>query len=308
MYQTPYKIFSSILLMILITGCNQSTPSRSSAVRVVSSQPTQSTGLMVSAWGTNCVYYSGTQDLLSPGLRGNVVLSTDPFVRSEYDNGELQQITAWAQSYYNRGSNNNLPTSSLPKTLQWSQGGLVAVSGWPIASETGCYGLIRLVNTGQSPIQIQSLDVRLATIPQPNKIQYYLVDICSLLKIGDCTPGRAGPGPLTYHAQLSPGNTGKIFLLQGNPTQGLDRTQIILYPEDVIDIEIFFDSSPTNLIYSIVPDIVYSTTGEHQATLSLSESTLYFADPSHFSCYALRGDIFVNISKVNNASWQGWCI
>lgn len=208
MYRTPYKIFFSMLLaVLLITGCGQSIPSRSSAVRLAPSQATQSTGLEVSAWGTNCIYYSGTQDLLSPGLRGNVVLSNDPSVRSEYDSSELQQMTAWAQSYYNRGSSNNSPPPPLPKTLEWSQGGSVRVNGWPFTSETGCYGLIRLVSTAQSPIQIQSLDVRLTATPQPNRTQYYLVDICSLLKIGDCTPGRAGPGPLTYHAQLSPGNT-----------------------------------------------------------------------------------------------------
>ena len=213
-------------------------------------------------------------------------------------------MVPWAENFYGRGSE----SSTLPNTLTRLQGG-VRVSYWPTPEETGCYETLRLINTGNNPVQIQSLEVRLAATPQQNKMQYRLVDICSLLKIYDnCSQGRAGPEPFSYYVKLNPGNAGKLFSLQGNPTQELNVLQPIIYPNDVVDIEIFFNSSPNNLIYSIIPDIVYNTSNSSKTALSLSSSTLYFADSSNFSCYTLQGDTFVDVSKIKLATWKGWCI
>ena len=300
MYWASLRMLAIISLLALFAGCGQNSNLKS---RVVA--PPLAKGIafdvsylhIYSAEGIHCEnhsHYVLDVDTLPNAPRANLVLTTD---RLKYDSGELQQMLAYVGAVYGLV---DLPLSQPPSTLSWVPGGVKVYL--PAAELTGCYGEMEVTNVGKNTIQIRSMDVRLTAVPQQNRRrQYRLIDLCSLVpKSITCPPEGAGGTPLVYNFQLSPANKGAVFSAQtlngdGQVQNGLETT---LNPNDTVFVYAAFNSSPDNLIYSVVPDLVFDTPdGQQTVALPQLASTLYFADDSQFSCYSLQRDTFVQVPK-----------
>jgi len=297
------RVLISTLLILLLVGCSGSTPGQS---RGTPSPPNSNTGQAIafdiahvhiySQAGIQCYGY----DFLHAGPlfpvgdastmpHGNLVLASD---RTKYDSGEVQQMRSYATAYWSRGE--ALPT--LPSAFSWVSGGL------------GCDLDLQFTNPGDATIQLQSMNLRLLNDPMPNNRLYRLIEICSLIPPGAC-PGEAGGGAANFYFQLSTGNVkaGKVFTPE-NPFGANEGEQTIPKNDNLfIHVNIVsggpFEfqttpspSTPNNLIYSIIPELVLDTTsGQQTVALPALSSTLYFS--TQFSCYALQGSTFVPNTK-----------
>lgn len=300
----------STLLILLLVGCGGSPPVKP---RVSPSSPNNNTGQAIafeiahmhiySHAGIQCYAYDYFQGSFFPVgdastlPHGNLVLASD---RTKYDSGEVQQMRTYVTAY---SSGEALPT--LPSAFSWVPGGL------------GCDLDLQLTNTGDATIQLRSMDLRLLNDPIPNNRLYRLIEICSFLPNDAGCPGLAGGGAGNFYFQLSTGNVkaGKVFTPQ-NPfganvpfgvnegEQTIPKNNNLFIHVNIVSGGPFEEqptpspSTPNNLIYSILPELVLDTpSGQQIVALPALSSTLYFSSSTQFSCYALQGSTIVPNTK-----------
>jgi len=227
-----------------------------------------------------------------------LVLNDD---RLSYDSVEVDQM----RSYFNALLSTNGAIPPTPNILTWASLAVTQVSNGLTGT---CELNIDGTNIGNTPIQIQSIDLRLTSTTQLNNInQYRFIDVCSLAVINPCPPEVGGMAGIRYSFQLQGGEAGTIYT-PAAPING--SISQVLNPGDPFSINIGIDSA-TNLIYPIVPELIVNSNGTSQ-TLPLTQlaTTLFFANPSQISCYSLQGDSFVRVSSIYDSSNRmvKWCV
>ncbi len=298
MRQNYFKALIVISLIVLLASCGQSNQLKSNVAIAATPQPTQGISFDVanlhiySALGFHCMHHLPfplNLDSRPNYPDGNLVLATDHLT---YDSAELQQMTTYLATLFDL---TNLPLTAPPNTLQWVSGSTLGDNKSAVAI-SGCYGEMDVTNIGKTTIQIRSMNVRLTAIPRQNTYQYRLIDDCSLLprQVPCQLGGTAGGTPGLYYFQLSKGNIGQVYSSQNQVLFGQSPLgEITLNPSDSTEIYASFDSSPDNLIYTILPELVLDTpAGQKAIALPKLAGMLYFANTSQFSCYSLRGDTF----------------
>ncbi len=310
------ELLAVLLLIVLLTSCgtqNQAINS-SNTTLTSSTTPTSSTSTLSDNLSPNKTGVSVDRDNLhidaSDGIQcpsgaitqgqpdnpgplvnavgaNNLVLATD---RLTYDANELQQMRDYLNTFRS-GS------AQIPHTLRWVLGGptdtgrILNIDGKASGYIYDCGFKLELTNTGQDSIQISSVGAQLTADTQQNTYQYRLIDQCTLTQ---CQFG-AGPSSCSqYFATIKLG-TGSINTVFSATPSGRDTScgEFTLNPGDAKSLYVYIYSSQ-NLIYSVVPQLVLSTSsGPNTLTLTDLTSTLAFANGSQFTCYGLQGDTFV---------------
>src|SRR5689334_963955 len=108
-------------------------------------------------------------------LSNYLVLKTD---QTNYDSGEIHQMKDYAQKFLTSPEN-------MPSTLEWQAGTTTGEN-----DQDGCFLQVSLVNTGDSPIQIQAFQVKTIQPPSVNNDSYRLVELCY---IGATNPVKCTP-------------------------------------------------------------------------------------------------------------------
>jgi hypothetical protein len=218
--------------------------------------------------------------------KGNLVLATN---RLTYDSSELQQMREYTHSVLDGHA------SSMPKTLQWASGTAIGNFLTSPQLDSGCLEQLEITNLGNNPTIIGSMSVQLTSIrTQNNSTHYRLIDSCTLGAL--CYGGTAGGGPQIYYF-LFKAESPNTVLTPASKDVSADYqccTDVVLNPGDIIPVVIFF-ASLDPFAFSIVPNLVLDTQIRAQQIIALPQlaTTLYFANPNQFSCYALQGDTFV---------------
>lgn len=243
--------------------------------------------------------FKGTPDnpglLVGPTGANELVLATN---RVTYDRNEIKQI----KDYVTGNS------AQIPNTLRFVLGGPIDTSiKVTISSEFDgfrydCGINLNLTNAGQNLIQIPSVGAKLTGNTQPNNYQYRLIDYCSFFEA--CGSGGSSLACDQYYAtiKLGIGSTNTIFPAIPVAGGGSSCGELTLNPGDTKILSVYF-YSPSNLIYSVVPQLLLDTSSGKN-TLSLTEltSTLAFAKGSQFTCYSLQGDTFVKETTQPSSS------
>jgi hypothetical protein len=296
-----------LLLLVLFTGCGtqgQRANTASPASTAISNSPTSDpslrltpnkNGIAIDLSGLHIDASKGVQCPDNSGPLGGVtsgnilVLATD---RLTYNANELQQMRDYVES---AGS----PTPNpMPDTLHWVLGGptdtghVVYIDGLAGGYIDNCGVELGLTNTSQNAIQIANVGVQLAGDTQQNNYHYRLIDMCTITPY--CRSG-GGPGDCSQYSATIKLDTGPINAVFSAIPAGSDSScgELTLNPKEEKTLSVYIYSAQ-NLIYSVVPQLVL-TTGSGPNTLTLTDltSTLAFANGSQYTCYALRGDIFV---------------
>ncbi|MFL5624075.1 MAG: hypothetical protein ACJ788_00585 [Ktedonobacteraceae bacterium] len=255
--------------------------------------------------------------------KANLVLATD---RLTYSSDELQQMRQYLMNNRYPGGYQGDPDPVPPPTLRWVTG--AALQPIPGAEPRGflCGARLELTNTGNAPIQVPSIGVRLLKDPEQNKYQYRLIDNCTLVSPTSpdgCAPSQ-GNGPShcdTYFAsiQLGSGKADSVFAATPNGHSYNDQFtpvpcgELTLNPTAsatlIIDFTLASETSH-NLIYSVVPELTLDiSSGRQILAVPQLTSILAFADVSHFSCYGLQGTTFVKEQPVSSEYKSTlWCV
>jgi hypothetical protein len=176
-----------------------------------------------------------------------------------------------------------------------------------------------LTNTGNTPIQLSRIGVKLKARPQQNTYQYRLIDACSL-KVPYCPPtGEGGGGDCSvYFANIQLGQGEQNDVFSAAPTGFSGCSIPTITPGVQITLLMTF-SLATNitqgLIYSVSPIFIVDT-GQGEQTFALPQlgSTLAFASANQFSCYGLQGPTFVQVKSPvfaegsGSGKTQSWCV
>lgn len=263
--------------------------------------------LVQSDHGFQCPYASLTpQDLET----GHLVLASD---RTTYSQADIAQMSSYLASYVANGGvylKNVLPPT--PPTLRWVLGGEASpIPGLPPSGN--CATQLMLTNTGNAPIQVPQVGVKLTASPQQNTYQYRRIDVCSPdFKVQYCpiTGEGGGSGCSIYDASIQLGTGAPDTVFSAIPTSAGGCSTLTIPPTSQIELNITFTLAtnvPNNLIYSIIPVFTLDTTqGEQTLAFSQLASTLAFAAASQFSCYQLHGTTFVLLKSP--AFVPVWCI
>jgi len=286
------RIVLGISLLVFLIGCGGSTGNKQSVKLSPTSKPiieptsTQRavmamvtsgkpfsvgfdvSGLHIQTSATECSFSDFA--VSNTGLtRGNLVLNKDP---STYGSGELEQITNYVQASY---------PANLPPTLNWIQGG------------NSCRGDFQITNISKTTLQLLNLDMRLMTAPQPNNMQYHLIDVCPfeppdsrLFCIGTAGAGQSEH----YDFQFKNATTGSVF----QPQRSFIET--LLKPTDILYLDLSFTSTgtPDNFIYQVIPELILA----NSSPIELMNEQLFFADKSQFSCSTLQGNRLVSVKPA----------
>lgn len=249
--------------------------------------------LIQSHYGIQCPNRGLLQD-------DQLVLASD---RTTYSQNEIAQMRACLGS--TSEGVNPLDNPTPPSTLRWVLGGSMDII--PVHAQNECGASLRLINTGNTPIQTPQVGVQLEERPQEKAYQYHLIDVCSLVQ---CVPLIGGNGDChTYFAsiQLGLGEQNTVFSAvphETDPTTGGSCGILTIAPAAQVDLSLNFPLDPTipkNLIYSVVPTFTVDTDqGEQVLSLSQFASTLAYASGSQFPCYGLQGNRFVLESSLGN--------
>ena len=178
------------------SGKTAKTPTKSPApskantsLQLNASNITENNGslLIQSKYGFQC-----PSDATGTGVgMDQLVLASD---RTTYSQAEIAQIRAYVNNNLGTGPEKLLTTGAEPpSTLRWVPGGSVdSIPG--AVHNVPCLAVLALTNTGNAPIQIPTVGMKLETRPQQNTYHYHLIDACSLLPptfIG-CPPHSGG--------------------------------------------------------------------------------------------------------------------
>jgi hypothetical protein len=150
--------------------------------------------------------------------------------------------------------------------------------------------------------------------------QFRMIDICSLLigtPAGDgCPPMAGGSNTVFDFFRLKAAPSGSVFTSRRqliNDPKYQSGSNIILNPHDQYALPIIsYFTSLDNLVYSFSPQLLLTTSNGTQQTVPLPQlaTTLYFANPSQFPCYTLKGNTFVEMTKgvSSNAPNGDYCV
>jgi hypothetical protein len=265
-----------------------------------------------SGHGIICLNYETLNAHDPNSLIANLVLATN---RLTYDTSELQQMETYATVLY--GMTKSLHSPVFPNTLSWVPGTIVG--NFPdlrfpgIYVGGGCFGEMELTNTGNKTILIHSFNMRLTSTPQRTSpsYQYRMIDICSLIgESYSCPPMAGGGGAMVDYFLLKAEPAGTTFAPQKQDIMPDNQSgsDITLNPNTPYVLPVlFYFTSTNNLVYSLTPELVLDTPNGVQQHTALPQlaTTLYFANPSQFSCYTLKGDTFVREASLYEL---GYCV
>lgn len=250
----------------------------------------------------------------------SLVLATD---RLTYDQAEVNQLTAFIGS---QGDNlGYLDGPSLPETLRYITGSAPisifskdALGGQQVDS-TPCFVKMELTNISQEALQIPQVHLRYLSSAKPNTQLYRLINVCSIGPRTQTTcpyfPG-AGPGEgygVRFTIGRGPTNTiysDKPGSIQPGPMPAIPT----LRPGDAakITIEIDVKNDESGLFVSAIPEVVVTSLNETQIiALTSLKMDIAIAAPQNFSCYALRGDTFVQQEPLISSPQDlggSWCV
>jgi hypothetical protein len=310
------RIVGVLLLTLVVLACGTTEPPTPTATPT----PTPSTasnpaidvtadGLHIQTYGLSCASPAAPSGV---NFGAWLVLATTQLT---YDASDLQQMRDYLGSLRSLTGATPGPT---PSTLKW-------VHGAPTTSQIGpyrgvlrfytpayCFDDLQITNTSTSPIQISQAGLRLQAVPQPNPLQYRLIDVCSLggaiVQFCQLNQG-ASDLCIAYDVQiqLARGASGAEDLAA---PVGLDPYKnpcpaLIISPGAQVDLSLNFGSAEP-LVYFGALEFKLQTAAGQQQTLVLSQapSTLTFADPSQFTCYGLQGTTFT-VEAQGAAALQG---
>jgi len=204
-----------------------------------------------------------------------------------------------------------------PSMLSWIPGTIVGDVDMRTLIGAGCFGEMELTNTGKNSILIRSINMQLTAKPVRTSpsFQYRMINLCALLT-GDernsCPPQAAGSGPLFEFFRLKAAPSGTVFTPKQeiNDSEYQSGSDIVLHPNDPYALPVlFYFMSLDNLVYSLTPELLLDTPNGAQQAVALPQlaTTLYFANPSQFSCYTLQGDTFVK-GSMDRYSSTAYCV
>jgi hypothetical protein len=245
--------------------------------------------------GLHCFY--GDPLVLNPIGPSEIILRHDP---SSYTSAQINQMTDYVNNWFQLKAQ-QLP---LPEGFQVPS---VPVGETPFSDEgpqSGCHAELEITDTGQAPVQVQLLDMRLTATPQVNIQIYRFVDFCTFITIPNttapCPPQRAGGVRFNYTFNLSEGVSGQVFSPEGGQDSTQPGTSFTVDPTGPTFLSIDFSSTPDNITYSLVPELVINTSqGQQTITLSQLAATISFVDPSQITCYGLQGETIIPITRTN---------
>jgi hypothetical protein len=315
--KTRFTIF--LLILLLLSGCGQSlvsqtrniTPTSIPTFPISSATPTPlgtSLAFDLGKWlhvqsrpGFTCSFYKNTGDTRGNLTPGTLVL---PTVQPTYDQGILQQVKQYVTNSLlaiNYGKDNDAPYPAFFQNTNAFQ--LLAVSGVDIG-DSYCDEVLDVTNIGNAPVQISQISAQLTANTQTNNQHYNLVDACSLLSL-----------PCYYQLAGIESQYGADFDLHSGKTNmiipaalGSGRSQvqaITLKPGEVIKLVLFY-RTPDSLLFSLIPSFTLDLPGKQIVYPAPQlQETFAFASASQFSCYALQGQHFTQVSLEDH---QHWCI
>jgi hypothetical protein len=296
----PHMI-SAVLLMLVLAACGSTSTALGPApTSTPTSTPASNAPLDVTADGLHI--QAEPLSCASPSVPSTVnfgswlVLATTQLT---YSASDLQQLRDYLAS---------IPklTGPTPATLKWVQGAPTTTQIGPyhgvlrFYTPAYCATDLQITNTSSSPIQISQAGLRLKAVPQPNPLQYRLIDVCSLnTAIMQACQSNQGASDLCtaydVQVQLTSGASGIDELAA---PVGLDPYEnscpaLVISPGAQIELSLNFGSADP-LVYQGDIELQMQTAGGQQQALVLSQApaTLMFADPSRFTCYGLQGTTF----------------
>lgn len=224
-----------------------------------------------------------------------------------YDAGQIQAMQTYLADPYVLWTAGSTPsTLRLPPTLRLAEG------------DQTCVLYLQLTNTGAGSIQIARAGVKTLAQPQPNTFSYRLIDVCSVVSPESqtahsvCAPERGGSPMCGYYSMTvqlaSDASVGSIT--DGTPTPDPKTaedgtpcpTAMVINPTDSAFITVNLSSNRLSLAYQVLPSLTLRTArGLQTVTLAQFPSSLAFAAPSQFTCYALQGDTFTVEARGNAA-------
>lgn len=249
--------------------------------------------------GIGCRWDESTYNQISTDFRllmpNDLVLNTP---QPTYETGVIQQVAQYVDARWDgQSQRNSIPP--LPAGFNTTPGSATGV-------HSNCDGTLDITNIGPDPIQLSGVNMRLALVPQTNQYSYRLIDVCSLpLSEHMCPVPKGGGGALDYQYRFALEDRNADAVFPGKPsTLGPGPT---LNPGQAVTIYVVFFSA-TNLVYSVIPEVVIDTPGE-QKTIELPQFTSYvaFANPNQFSCYTLRGQRFQQVA-IDPLELTNYCL
>lgn len=304
------RFLIALFVLLLLSGCGQ--PSQSASVPVSKDgQSSQNTPVPV---GTSVAFDLGgwihvqsgggfVCSVFSSLAPGTLVL---PTVLPTYDQGALQSMTNYITAVRGVTGGRSGPFigaypvfSANPQAFQ-----LVAVD---TASE-GCWETLQITNIGNAPVQIAQISVRYIVNTQTNTQHYNLIDACSLIA---CFPPRGVEGTYDAPFDLHPGNANNITpatCLEDH--NGCLPQALSLKPGEIAEMQLVYSSSPSSdLTFSLIPSFTLNQLGKQMTYAAPQlQATFAFASASQFSCYALQGQQFVDVSHLSPRSRLHQCI
>ncbi|SRR6266566_1161643 len=239
---------------------------------------------------------------------GTLVLSS---VQPTYDQGTLQSLRNYLNSVgdgFIGGQPDIAPYPVFSADSMAFQ--LVAVN----TADLGCSEVLQLTNNGNASVQISHVSLQFIQDTQANTQRYNLIDACSLSLnfLAQGCPPSLGALEASYVAQfnlpLGKANTIMSATCWGyDNSSGCSPQKLTLQPGEFAKITLkYFSNTHGNLSFSLQPLFTLDWPG--QQTMSYPAPQLRvkfaFASLSQFSCYALQGQHFIEVSLDPTH----WCI
>jgi hypothetical protein len=219
-----------------------------------------------------------------------LVLKTDQI---NYDSGAIRQMKDYVQKFLTN-------KTKVPDTLEWQAGTITGQT-----DQDRCFLQTTVVNTGDSPIQINGLQIKTTQPPVANQDSYRLVELCSLGAVNPfhCSPqkctgcGAGGGGSFTCGAHILLTNDNTSFTDDASTCNN-----VFLNPGDSLLATINFQSQ-INFIYVISPAFSIETTNGNSLYTIAKPQKLTFVLPDQFTCYQLQNNLFVVIPVTQPDIW-----
>lgn len=218
-------------------------------------------------------------------------------VRPTYDIGSINEMENYLQEFGGATGSGAFPYTHdiaskippIPDTLQ------------VVPGDMGCGDRVDITNTSAQSVEIQSLGATFTKQAVQNTFAYNLIDTCTLQGVSTfcCTQDCGAGGQCDYYAPIdlhaAPVGTHINGSVKSDEAD-LCPLPLVVKPNQLVEITLGIDSTPTNLIYEGVELTLEVSSGKGTSTIltlpSSFTSTLVFADHQQFSCYGFNGTTF----------------